>query len=180
MADGTVKELSTIGGSNYTAGSNISITGNAISVVNSPTFSGAVTAPAFYEGSLKSLKKNIKTFDKSGLDLVGDLNIVTFDRKDESAKNKIGIIADDSPKEFLSEELDAVDLYKTVFIQAKAIQELTEELHNVIWGGGGTNNNDVFAVITKLFLCKIYDEKEIRPGNKYEFQVNYIGNIVES
>ena len=38
--------------------------------------------------------------------------------------NKIGIIADDSPKEFLSEELDAVDLYKTVFIQAKAIQEL--------------------------------------------------------
>ena len=27
---------------------------------------------------------------------------------------------------------------------------------------------------------KIYDEKEIRPGNKYEFQVNYIGNIVES
>ena len=58
--------------------------------------------------------------------------------------------------------------------------QLTEELHNVIWGGGGTNNNDVFAVITKLFLCKIYDEKEIRPGNKYEFQVNYIGNIVES
>ena len=59
-------------------------------------------------------------------------------------------------------------------------KQLTEELHNVIWGGGGTNNNDVFAVITKLFLCKIYDEKEIRPGNKYEFQVNYIGNIVES
>ena len=59
-------------------------------------------------------------------------------------------------------------------------KQLTEELHNVIWGGGGTNNNDVFAVITKLFLCKIYDEKEIRPENKYEFQVNYIGNIVES
>ena len=128
MANGTVKELSTIGGSNYTAGSNISITGNAISVVNSPTFSGSVTAPAFYESSLKSLKKNIKTFDKSGLDLVNQLDIVTFDRKDESAKNKIGIIADDSPKEFLSEELDAVDLYKTVFIQAKAIQELKSEV----------------------------------------------------
>ena len=38
--------------------------------------------------------------------------------------NKIGIIADDSPEEFLSENKDAVDLYKTVFIQAKAIQEL--------------------------------------------------------
>ena len=40
--------------------------------------------------------------------------------------NKIGIIADDSPEEFLSEDKDAVDLYKTVFIQAKAIQELSE------------------------------------------------------
>lgn len=95
------------------------------------TFSNNITAPAFYESSLKSLKKNIKEFKTSGLDLVGDLNIVTFDRKDESAKNKIGIIADDSPKEFLSEELDAVDLYKTVFIQAKAIQELTEEVNNL-------------------------------------------------
>jgi polyhydroxyalkanoate synthesis regulator phasin len=42
--------------------------------------------------------------------------------------NKIGIIADDSPEEFLSEEKDAVDLYKTVFIQAKAIQELKSEV----------------------------------------------------
>ena len=131
MADGSVKEVSTIGGSNYSAGTNISITGNAISVVSSPTFSGSVTAPAFYEGSLKSLKKNIKEFKTSGLSLVNQLDIVTFDRKDESAKNKIGIIADDSPKEFLSEELDAVDLYKTVFIQAKAIQELTEEVNNL-------------------------------------------------
>ena len=128
MANGTVKEVSTIGGSNYSAGTNISFNGITISVVDNPTFSGSVTASAFYEGSLKSLKKNIKTFEKSGLDLVNQLDIVTFDRIDETAKNKIGIIADDSPKEFLSEELDAVDLYKTVFIQAKAIQELKSEV----------------------------------------------------
>lgn len=128
MADGSVKEQSTVGGSNYTAGSNISLTGNTISVVDSPTFNGAVTAPAFYESSLRSLKTNIQPFEKSGLDLIKELDIVTFDRKDETAKNKIGIIADDSPKEFLSEELDAVDLYKTVFIQAKAIQELKSEV----------------------------------------------------
>lgn len=128
MANGTVKDVSTIGGNNYSAGINISFNGITISVVDNPTFSGSVTAPAFYESSLKSLKKNIKEFKNSGLALVNQLDIVTFDRKDESAINKIGIIADDSPKEFLSEELDAVDLYKTVFIQAKAIQELTEEV----------------------------------------------------
>lgn len=47
---------------------------------------------------------------------------------------------------------------------------LRTEIHDVIWGGGGTNNNDVFVYITKLMLCKIFDEKETRPGDEYEFQ----------
>ena len=94
---------------------------------------GSIFATSFLESSLRELKTNIEPFNKSALDLMSSLNIVTFDRKDNSAKNKIGIIADDSPKEFLSEELDSVDLYNTIFIQAKAIQELTkriEELEN--------------------------------------------------
>ena len=123
-AGGTV----TINAANSGVPANMVTTDTTQTITGIKTFTQSITAPAFYEGSLKSLKKNIKTFEKSGLELVGDLNIVTFDRKDESAKNKIGIIADDSPKEFLSEELNAVDLYKTVFIQAKAIQELTKKL----------------------------------------------------
>lgn len=86
--------------------------------------SGAHYAPAFYESSLRELKTNIKTFDKSGVELINSLDIVTFDRKDKSIKGKIGVIADDTKEEFLSETLDSVDLYKTIFIQAKAIQEL--------------------------------------------------------
>ena len=112
--------------------------GTAQTITGVKTFSGSITAPSFLEGSLRSLKTNIKPFEKSGLELVNELEIVTFDRKDKSVKNKIGIIADDSSKEFLSEEQDSVDLYKTVFIQAKAIQELIEEnkklkeeLHNL-------------------------------------------------
>lgn len=66
MADGSVKDQSTVGGSNYTAGSNISISGNTISVVSSPTFSGSVTAPAFYESSLKSLKKISRLLKNQG------------------------------------------------------------------------------------------------------------------
>ena len=123
-AGGTV----TINAANSSVPVNMVTTDTTQTITGIKTFTQSITAPAFYEGSLKSLKKNIKTFEKSGLELVGDLNIVTFDRKDESAKNKIGIIADDSPKEFLSEELNAVDLYKTVFIQAKAIQELTDKM----------------------------------------------------
>ena len=124
MADGSVIEQSTVGGSNYTAGTNITISGNTISVNSSPTFSGNVTASGFYESSLRRLKENILPFELSGLGLLSKLEIVTYDRIDKSSLNKIGIIADDSPEEFLSENKDAVDLYKTVFIQAKAIQEL--------------------------------------------------------
>lgn len=47
---------------------------------------------------------------------------------------------------------------------------MRSEIHDVIWGGGGTNNNDVFVYIAKLILCKIFDEKETIPGNDYEFQ----------
>jgi type I restriction enzyme M protein len=47
---------------------------------------------------------------------------------------------------------------------------LQRVLHDVIWGGGGTQSNEVFVYITKLMLCKIFDEKEARPGTEYRFQ----------
>ena len=57
---------------------------------------------------------------------------------------------------------------------------LIDDLHNVIWGGGGTSSNEVFAIITKLFLCKIYDEKEAKANDTYQFQIKYTGSKKES
>ena len=91
-------------------------------------FSGNVTAVAFFESSLRALKTNITPFEKSGLDLVKSLDIYNYDRKDGSANNKIGIMIDESPEEFANDERTKVDLYKTIFVQAKAIQELEERL----------------------------------------------------
>ena len=59
-------------------------------------------------------------------------------------------------------------------------RRLANDLHDVIWDGGGTNNNDVFAIITRLFLCKIYDEKETRPGEEYAFQTGMQDGAEES
>jgi type I restriction enzyme M protein len=47
---------------------------------------------------------------------------------------------------------------------------LRTEVHDVIWGGGGTNNNEVFVYITKLILIKIFDEHLTAPGEAYRFQ----------
>lgn len=93
---------------------------------------GNITADKVYStsatSSLRKLKKNILPFEGSGLDLVNSLKIQKFDyKKEEKGTGQIGIMADDSPEEFLTEEKDAVNLYKTIFVQAKAIQELSDK-----------------------------------------------------
>ncbi|MGN6556558.1 MAG: HsdM family class I SAM-dependent methyltransferase [Solirubrobacterales bacterium] len=55
-------------------------------------------------------------------------------------------------------------------VTPEVFTRLQAELHDVIWGGGGTNNNEVFVYVTKLILAKIYDERKAPPGGSYEFQ----------
>ena len=50
------------------------------------------------------------------------------------------------------------------------LDELRRKLHNVLWGGGGTDDNDVFSSLVNIILAKIQDESEKRDGEKYEFQ----------
>src|SRR5665811_2084052 len=35
---------------------------------------------------------------------------------------------------------------------------LRKNLHNVLWGGGGTDDNDVFSSLVNIILAKIQDE----------------------
>lgn len=48
---------------------------------------------------------------------------------------------------------------------------LRKNLHNVLWGGGGTDDNDIFSSLVNIILAKIQDESEKRSGQKYDFQV---------
>ena len=47
---------------------------------------------------------------------------------------------------------------------------LQKDLHNVLWGGGGTDDNEVFSSLTNLILAKIQDESEKEDGDIYDFQ----------
>jgi len=40
-------------------------------------------------------------------------------------------------------------------------------------GGGGTDDNEIFASLVNLILAKIQDESEKEEGQKYDFQVFY-------
>lgn len=48
---------------------------------------------------------------------------------------------------------------------------LRKNLHNVLWGGGGTDDNDVFSSLVNIILAKIQDESEKKPNEKYDFQI---------
>ncbi len=50
------------------------------------------------------------------------------------------------------------------------LNSLQKDLHNVLWGGGGTDDNDIFSSLTNLVLAKIQDEYEKNEGETYEFQ----------
>lgn len=53
------------------------------------------------------------------------------------------------------------------------LERIRKDLHNVLWGGGRYHGNEIFLLIMKLFLAKIYDEKETDNGKSYDFQIFY-------
>lgn len=53
---------------------------------------------------------------------------------------------------------------------ADMLTRLQTDLHNVLWGGGGTDDNEIFASLTNLILAKVRDENETGQGVPYNFQ----------
>lgn len=51
-----------------------------------------------------------------------------------------------------------------------SIDSIRKSLHNVLWGGGGTDDNEVFSSLVNIILAKIQDESEKGDGEKYDFQ----------
>lgn len=51
------------------------------------------------------------------------------------------------------------------------LDSLRKNLHNVLWGGGGTDDNDVFSSLVNIILAKIQDESEKQRGEEYDFQI---------
>lgn len=48
---------------------------------------------------------------------------------------------------------------------------LSKNLHNVLWGGGGTTDTEVFNSLVNIILAKIQDEDEKKKNQPYDFQV---------
>ncbi len=53
-------------------------------------------------------------------------------------------------------------------------------LHNVLWGGGGTTDTDIFNSLVHIILAKIQDEDNTGDGGEYRFQVKFHGDKPET
>lgn len=51
------------------------------------------------------------------------------------------------------------------------LSALRTELHDVLWGGGGQTDADVFNLLMRLLLAKIQDEQTTPPGDRFRFRV---------
>lgn len=65
-------------------------------------------------------------------------------------------------------------------IKREEIEGLGRNLHNVLWGGGGTNDSEIFYSLVNIILAKIQDEYEKEDNREYDFQINQYGNHIES
>lgn len=65
-------------------------------------------------------------------------------------------------------------------INRTEIENLGRNLHNVLWGGGGTNDSEIFYSLVNIILAKIQDEYEKEDGQEYDFQIYQYGHNVES
>lgn len=65
-------------------------------------------------------------------------------------------------------------------INREEIEGLGRNLHNVLWGGGGTNDSEIFYSLVNIILAKIQDEYEKEDEQEYDFQIYQYGNHVES
>lgn len=102
----------------------------SVQIVGNLTITGTVTASGGGFNSSRSLKEDIKQFSKSAIDIISKIPIVQFKYK-TSPNNIIGFIADEVPTEVLIDGQEAMDIYSTIGILIKSIQELNDKIDGV-------------------------------------------------
>ena len=102
-------------------GTSTGATTNAAITVSGNT----IYADGFWQNSSRYLKNNIIPFNIDALALLNQVNIVTFNYKDDKdSVSHIGFIAEDTPIELSSPKKNAMDIPSTVGVLIKAIQQL--------------------------------------------------------
>lgn len=98
--------------------------------------SNQITTPKLTQTSLESIKKNISKFTKSATNIINNSDIYEYNLKSDKNTDKkmIGFVIGDNyktPSEVISKEGQAVELYSTIGILWKAVQELSARVEQL-------------------------------------------------
>jgi hypothetical protein len=109
----------------------ISLNDNGLYVETKTTFTGTVTAPSFSATSSETVKKNIKPFKKSALNIIEKVDIVSFEYKNsEDPIPQIGFIAENTDPSLSGKNQDSMRINSTIGLLLKAVQELSTKIGN--------------------------------------------------
>ena len=100
-------------------------------VSGSGSFTGTIEAESFYQTSLRQLKENIACFSASAVEILKDVDVVSYTYKRHPDEFKIGIIADDTHEFIASKEHNRFDTGNSIGLLFKAVQELTARVENL-------------------------------------------------
>lgn len=62
------------------------------------------------------------------------------------------------------------DLRRTA--DPKELSSLRKELHDVLWGGGGQTDTEIFGLLARLLLAKVHDEQTTQRGEHFRFRTS--------
>lgn len=65
-------------------------------------------------------------------------------------------------------------------IKKQEMEALAKNLHNVLWGGGGTTDSEIFYSLVNIILAKLQDESEREDFEEYHFQIHQYGENTEN
>lgn len=93
------------------------------------SFSNSISAQSFIANSARSLKTDIKPTKYKAIEEINKIEVVDFYFKSDKNKEepKIGFVADDTDAIFSTKNKNSMDLYNTVGMLLKAVQELSAE-----------------------------------------------------
>lgn len=98
-----------------------------------------IKTTSYQQLSLKSIKKNIKLFDKYAIDIINSADLYSYNLKKENDDDKkhIGLVIGDgekdynTPDEIITKDKQGIDLYSMISLSWKAIQEQQEIINNL-------------------------------------------------
>lgn len=64
-------------------------------------------------------------------------------------------------------------------ISENELTKLFKQAHDALWAGGELNPSEAFDELDKLIFCKVWDEKNTKKGEPYQFQIlnEEVGNL---